>query len=152
MNADMTYLVPIDQMKGEDEAETARLLASLAEARKYLAGFTWCRAIRSEFFGYGVGGIVSVFLVEIDSGPDVDRFLWVVVGDLPSAYLVTDAAPTPSAALKVYCDLMDDWIEAVRKGDVSQAFPVAAEPTRENADLLTKRVKLLREKVIPSLG
>lgn len=73
-------------------------------------------------------------------------FLWVVSEDLPSAYLVTDQAKTPCAALKVYCDLMEDWIRAVSThGGLSDTFPVSAEPTQANAAMLKKRVAFLRE-------
>lgn len=51
------------------------------------------------------------------SAPGTPGALWVVAGDLPSAYLVTDAAPTATAtaALAIYCSLMQDWVEAVRE-------------------------------------
>jgi hypothetical protein len=39
-----------------------------------------------------VGGVVSTFLFRIDAEPNIDEWLWVVVGDLPSCYLVTDRA------------------------------------------------------------
>lgn len=74
-----------------------------------------------------------------------------VCGDLPTAYFVPDQAPTPGAALSVYCVLMDEWIAAVRgKGDLSIVFPVAAEPTETNAVQLQKRIAFLRSEVIPA--
>ena len=48
-----------------------------------------------------IGGVVAVFLFRIDGPPEVDPLLWVVVGDLPTAYLVTDDAPSPAIALDV---------------------------------------------------
>lgn len=143
-------LVPVEDMAGEDDEETAQLRKSLEEARSYIRNHQWCHAIKRELLGLGVGGVVSVFLFELMCAPGVDDVLWVVSGDLPAAYLVTDAAPTPAAALEVYCGLMEDWIKTVQQeGDMSRAFPVLVDPTRENAEQLEKRISFLRREVIP---
>jgi hypothetical protein len=148
---DMRRLVPVDQMTGEDKRETALLTELLRKARDYLTAMPWCRGIRREFYGLGVGGVVGVFLFEILAKKGVDSPLWVICGDLPSAYLVTEQAPTPTAALRLYCELMSDWIVAVRKGgDLSEVFPVPVAPTKEHAKQLETRIKLLRTKIIPA--
>ena len=65
---------------------------------------------------------------------DVDELLWVVVGDIPPAYLVTDDAPDPVAALQAYIREMRRWIEAVRLGrPIADLIPVNALPTAVNA-------------------
>lgn len=153
MKASIEYgrLTPVDVMAGEDDEETSLLRESLEEARAYLKGQKWCRSIRSERFGLGVGGVVAVFLFELAGDPGVDDLLWVVSGDLPLAYLVTDSAPTPAAALELYCDMMEDWINAARgKAALGDVFPVAVHPTEENAARLEKRVAFLRSEVIPA--
>jgi hypothetical protein len=153
MNSTIKYdrIVPVEQMVGEDDEETAQLKQSLEEARNYMKSHPWCRSIKREFFGLGIGGVVSVFLFEILGGPGVDDCLWVVCGNLPPAYLVVDNAGTPSEALNVYCSLMDDWIAVARRnGDLSQVFPISADPTEDNATLLEKRVAFLRREVIPA--
>jgi len=148
---DHTRLVPVGRMVGEDDEETDLLKEDLEASRNYLAGFRWCRAIRNQYYGLGIGGVVCVFLFEIEGDPGVDDVLWVVTGDLPPAYLVTDAAPNPLEALRLYCGLMEDWIDAVRrKGDLSEVFPVAASPNQENANQLEIRVTQLRESIIPA--
>ena len=148
---DFEYVVPTERMRGEDEEDTALLQVSLREARTYLTNFAWCHGVRKEFFGLGVGGVVAVFLFEIMADEGNDDVLWVVSGDLPCAYVVTDNAVRPSAALHVYCELMDDWIAAVRRGENSpRAFPVAVAATEENAALLEKRVAFLRTEILPN--
>ena len=98
-----------------------------------------------------MGGVVAVFLFRIDPAPPAEEWLWVVTGDLPSAYLVTDEAQTPAAALEGYCALMEDWATAVRSGaPLEDVFPVAAEATKENADSVVKRVNFVRNEVIPA--
>ena len=146
-----TSVTAIAEMSGDDEEDTRLLHAALAEAREYLGGMTWYRGVKETYFGLGVGGVVAVFLFRIDPAPDVDEWLWVVVGDLPSAYLVTDEAPTPLAALEVYCELMDEWVEVVRRGgDLDEVYPVAAEASPENAADLARRIAFLRSEVIPA--
>jgi hypothetical protein len=76
---------------------------------------------------------------------------WVVLGDLPSCYLVTDDAPDAVSALQVYCDLMTDWVRAVQSGAVDESvFPVRAPPTPEAAQLLATRIECLQATVIPA--
>ena len=85
----------------------------------------------------------------------LDDKLWIVVGDLPSAYLVVEPDDSPGDALERYCGLMEDWIAAVRDGaDLNNVYPVTAEPTpptRENADLLERRVAFLLAEIIPRM-
>jgi len=153
VTVDMEKLKSVAQIAGEDAEETELLRASLEEATAFLKAFDWCRGIREMYFGLGVGGVVSVFLFRIDAAPMVDEWVWVIVGDLPSCYLVTDEAQTPVGALKTYCDLMEDWVRAVRaRRPLNDVFPVSAEPSEENADLLAKRIKLLRTDVIPAFA
>ena len=95
--------------------------------------------------------MIGLFLVRFaEPAGGVDDELWVVSGDLPPAYFVTDDAPTPAEALSTYCDLMEDWVEAVLEdGDLDEAFPVEAEPTAENAASLRRRLDFIRQHLIP---
>ncbi|MGC4114938.1 MAG: hypothetical protein QM765_10090 [Myxococcales bacterium] len=147
---DRSDLVPVANMRGEDDEETEMLRASFAEATAYLKGFKWFKRLRKAFLGLGVGGVVSVFLMDVDASEGVDETLWVVVGDLPSAYLVVDRAPTAAQALRVYCELMEDWAKAVRSGHgLELVFPVATDATAANAAALDARIRFLREELLP---
>jgi hypothetical protein len=147
----MSTVVSTHLMRGENDEETSLLRSALVEARKYLRSFKWVRAIGEEYFGLGVGGVVAVFLFRVDGDEGVDEWLWVVGGDLPSAYLVPDQATTPVEAVRVYCALMGDWAQAVRAGQgLGDVFPVAAEPSVENAALLQKRICYLRDVLLPA--
>lgn len=60
---------------------------------------------------------------------------WVVVGDLPPAYLVVDDSPTLLEALSTYEELMADWIAAVRDGrSIDDCTPVIGSQRIESAD------------------
>ena len=150
---DRSKLKPITRMRGEDDDETRELQAALQDARSYITSFTWCAGIEEEFFGLGVGGVVAVFLIRIRPVGKIDEWLWVIVGDLPLAYLVTDKAASPTRALEVYCEFMEDWVRAVRQGgDFQEVYPVMAEPTSANADLLQQRIVFLRSEMIPAFA
>jgi hypothetical protein len=140
-------LVPAEEMRGDDLLDTHLLNGMLEEATDFLRGFAWSGTIRRRSLGLGVGGVVAVFLFEIEPAhPDVDARLWVVVGDLPPAYLVTDHAPTARDALTGYVEQMSRWVDAAKSGDsVDDLIPVNVPPTPENADLLERRLAFLRD-------
>lgn len=146
-NIDFSYLVPCSQMIGDDFEDTVLLSEHRKYAEEWLASFRWCNRIKECFFGCGLGGIIAIFLMRIEpASQDVDEYLWVVVGDVPPAYLVTDDAPSPSQALQAYCELMRSWIDAVRAGrSVSDLIPVNAAPTLDNADALEMRLTTLQQ-------
>ncbi len=123
------------------------------EALDYIASFNWVNAIESFDIAYLIDGVIALVRVKISSElAAVDRCLWVVAGDLPSAYFVQDNAHTPNAALSIYCELMADWIGAVRNGsDLSEVYPVEASPTIENAEALETRIRFIRSRVIAEL-
>jgi len=144
-------LTPVDSIKGEDEQETQEFKGLHLDARSYIESFHWHGQIKSEYFGIGVAYIVAVFLFElIPAQPSVDKFLWVVVGDIPPAYLVTDDAPEPIDALRTYISLMREWVEAVKAGKpIEDLIPVNAAPTMENAADLESRLNHLEKHVVP---
>jgi hypothetical protein len=123
---DVSRLIPIDSMCGEDDYETREFQRLHQKAEDFLGSFTWCGAIKTVHFGLGVSNIVAVFLFKIQPlRPHIDELLWVVVGDIPPAYLVTDEAGDPAAALKAYIREMRRWVQAVRSGGaVSGMIPV----------------------------
>lgn len=151
---DTSKLVPADRIRGEGEKDTSLLQEMAREAKAYLLSFSWCKAIRKEWFGWGVGGIAAVFLFDFDpAAPDVDEMLWVVVGDLPPAYLVIDESPAPLDAIKTYIDLMQEWVDAVRAGkSIEDCIPVNNTPNRESADALETRLNFLRREFLTNDG
>jgi len=107
------------------------------------------------YLAFGVGGIIGLFLVRFARAVAgfEDQELWVVVGDLPAAYFVTEDARTAPEALEVYCELMEDWAERVLSGgEVSDCFPIAAEPTDEHARMLLSRLEYVRQEFVPIAG
>ena len=148
---DLKKVVSVKEMKGDNEEDTALLKNMLKEAINYLKSHSWCSEITEKYFGFGVGKIVGVFLFRLgEKVNDVDEFLWVIVGDLPSAYLVVDKANNPQEALEVYCELMEDWAAAVTNGtSLDDVYPINVPPTSEYAEMLSSRIEFIRKKIIP---
>jgi hypothetical protein len=144
--------MPVENLFGEDPEDT-RLLKSMAtDGVNYLQAFSWCRSIEAQYFGAGIGGVVAIFFFGIvPSRPDADEWLWVVVGDLPSAHLVTDDCKVPSAALETYIGLMRRWTTLAKSGRTSDVIPVNVPATPEWAKELEGRLDFLEDNVLPRL-
>jgi hypothetical protein len=143
----------VQDIRGDDADDTALLLGMARTAREYITSFGWCPPIDAMYLAHGVGGVVAVFFVEFPRKINgTDDKLWIVIGNLPSAYLVVEPDDSPGDALERYCGIMEDWIAAVRDGgDLSGVYPISAEPSRENADLLERRVAFLLAEIIPRM-
>jgi len=150
---DMTSVLPAPQIAGDTPEETHELNKMLSEAESFLASHSWCGQIVERYFGYGVSKVVAVFLFRIaPTQPGVDEWLWTIVGDLPSAYLVTEGNSTPVKALEGYMLEMRRWIDAVRAGrPTGDLVPVNASSTKLNAEALQSRLDLIRQIILPEL-
>jgi hypothetical protein len=148
---DVSKMQPVDLIEGDSVVDTDLLKQTATEAYNFICGQDWCEHVDRQYLAYGVGGVVAVFFFQITpSAKDVDSCLWVIVGDLPPAYLVVDDSPTAADALDGYCSLMMEWVEAVEAGEsVDELIPVNASPTIENAEQLKGRLQFLRSEVIP---
>lgn len=136
--ADMSVLRPIPLSGKLSDLESA--------AANFIRSFSWSGELLALYQGFQEPGIVGVFLVQLSpSAPEVDEWLWVVVGDFPPAYLVTDGSPTYVQAVEGYIEEMQRWVDAVREGDsVDELIPVNAPPTEEYADMLAGRLRSLK--------
>lgn len=131
--------------------EDANLIASMhTQARSFIEYFNWCEAVLEEYVGFVYPGIVAVFLFKIrPSRVGVDEWTWVIAGDLPLAYITCEASPNPATALDAYIGAVQEWVDAVSRGDPTNGLiPVDAEPTRENAERLRVRLKFLDDNIL----
>ena len=121
MDIDTSDFQEESKIEGEDPEDTELLREMAAEARAYMEDFEWCPSIESVHLALGVGGVVGVFLFQFDEViEDDDDALWVVVGDLPSAYVIVEPDDDGISALERYCELMEDWAFNVLKGTRSK--------------------------------
>jgi len=148
----VTGVVPLVQMAGEDDIETAMLVAMAEEAQAFLTNYNWCEEIQALYFGDGIGGVFAVFFAHIKPArPEVDENLWIVVGDIPSAYLVTDSCHTPKEAMEGYIEEMRKWVEAAKLGQTSkEIIPVNVPATPEWAERLETRLNTLEHEILPT--
>jgi hypothetical protein len=100
-------IIPLEDLF-EEQGEGSEILCDMAEqAQAYLESYEWCKAIEEAYFGDGIPDVVAVFLFRIEPiRANIDKWLWVIVGDLPPAYLLTRVSKTPSQALQGYIDEM----------------------------------------------
>lgn len=146
----MSKVTMVEHLEGETEEET-RDLAKLAKtAKAYLASFRWCGGIKEEYAGLTIPGIVGVFLFRIVPGsPDTDEWLWVVVGDLPPAYITLDSSPNPATGLDAYIGAMREWVDAVKNNlPTEELIPVNTPATIQYAEMLESRLDFLESEVL----
>ncbi|MGO9590696.1 MAG: hypothetical protein ACLP3K_11720 [Candidatus Acidiferrales bacterium] len=164
MNPDLTWerkgaqvaseLVPARDIAGDDEEDTALLRKMLEWARRYVSSFSWCEAVLDSFFGGGVGGVFAVFFFHIrPARASVDPWLWVMVGDIPSAYLGIRDCGSAAEAFREYIRGMKKWVELARKGQTGTAEegvpPVNVPATPEEAEILDQRLNTLKLVIKP---
>jgi hypothetical protein len=145
-------VIPLDQMIGGDDEDTTLLRMMASGAENYVRSFSWCKSIREMYFGDGYGGVVAVFLFHIEpSRGDVDEWLWVISCDISPAYLVTALCKTPSQALEGYIKEVSKWVQLARRGRSSKdVIPVYMPATPENAADIERRLKVLRDAIVPA--
>jgi hypothetical protein len=159
---DFSKLVPCERFTGEDAEDSELVAEMMRQAHGYLGSFSWCRALEECYVSdIAVGGVVAVLLFRIDrDSPDVDEWLWVIVGDLAPAYITTDDAPNAACALDRYMGEMRGWVEAVKAGrSVADLIPVETagggavlDPTAETAEMLESRLRFLDREILAHHG
>jgi hypothetical protein len=137
-------------MRGDDSQDTALLHADYEKARAFLLNQAWCFGIGQVYFGEGIGGIISIFLMELDPVPTgIDQWLWVITGDMPSAYFVIDDCATPIDALKWYIAERRRWVELAYVGETSSdVMPVEVPANAYHAEILERRLNILERILI----
>lgn len=136
------------------EPRDSDALVMYTEAKDYLEFYDWCAQILDSYVGILHPGVVAVFLFEIrPSRKDVDDWVWVIVGDLPPAYVTTDQCPNPAAALEGYIGAMREWVEAASTAkSVASLIPVNVPATPEYAEKLRFRLDFLDERILIDYG
>jgi len=89
-------------------------------------------------------------LTRIEPARDgIDEWVWVIVGDVPPAYITAEDAPNPACALDGYIGAMDGWVRAVLTGgSVDGLIPVNVSPSPENAKRLEARLRFLDGEIL----
>jgi len=138
-----------------DIEELQAILGLYDKAKQYLEGFDWCVATKKCWYdkNLGIYEKIGVFLFEIEpSNDNVDDFIWVIVGDLPSVYL-DKSITTGKEALERYCELMQEWADNIKsEKSLEECYPIPVDATIENAGLLSSRVSFIRRELLMQGG
>ena len=122
-------LVPSGRIVGDDSQDTELLRRMFQDARRYISSFSWCESVLDSYFGGGVGGIFAVFFFHIRRNrTDVDPWIWIVVGDVPPAYLPLSDCESPAEVFRTYVQGMSRWVEFARKASPGAASPPDVPP------------------------
>lgn len=143
-----------------EDVQDKELQALVDEAKRFLHRQPWCRAITQGYVAEYFPGILVVCYFEVVPAPSsgADEAVWVIVGDLPPAYLDLSVR-TPKEALEAYIGAMEEWVDCVRRGEaVDEVIPVYYRdsvrevlPTGDFAEMLASRLKFIEEKLLPEL-
>ena len=130
--------------------EVDNVLELHREAKGFLILFDWCLEIMEEYAGIIYPGIVGVFLFRIRPlSEEIDEWIWIIVGDLPPAYITCEECPNPATAIDAYIGAMSQWVEAAEKGkSVADLIPVNVPATKDSANMLKSRLKFLDERIL----
>jgi len=132
------------------DIEDPEVFALADEAREFLESQHWCERTGNGWLAFAVPGVLGVFLFDVRGNQrDVDPQVWVVVGDLPSAYIAQPADAGWQDVLSGYVYEMRRWVAAVEaEASVAELIPVDVAPTREHAAMLTRRLDFIQTELL----
>jgi hypothetical protein len=138
-------LIPVAKIKGDDAVDTRLLRKMSEEAKRYISSFSWCGSVIDSYFAGGVGGIFAVYFFHIQpSRQGINPWIWIMVGDIPPAYLPLDDCSSPAEAFRTYIRGMSKWVEFAREsktGTAAQGVPAVNVPaTPEWAERLNQKL------------
>ena len=149
-------MVAIEQILDSDLEEKDDLLELAEEARQFLlAHRKWCKGIKAGFFDRGFSK-AAVFYFEIEPAAGGDPRVWMVVGDIPPAYIDYKTCPNGAAALDGYVAEMLAWADAVKNGrPTERLIPVLrrgsltpVEKTPSFAEMLESRMNFIKRELL----
>jgi len=137
-------------VKPASEIEHPEVRELAERAKHFVQNFAWCDTVTACSLGFAVAGVMGVFRVDlVPAHPEAEPTVWVVVGDLPPAYIAYEAGDTWQDALRGYLEEMGLWVSAVRDGrSVKELIPVNVQPTTTYAEQLNTRLAFIRTEFI----
>ncbi|MEO7312772.1 MAG: hypothetical protein ABIX01_20480 [Chitinophagaceae bacterium] len=148
---DTILMTEIGEIANDDFEYTDDIERLYDESVRYLNSHNWCDKVVQGWLAASWGYLVCIFFFKI--GPSLesnaDTEVWVVAGDLPTAYIDIESASSVNEVLEGYVFLMKDWIEHVQNGKpVTECYPISIEPTIEYAGMLSSRIQIIEDDFI----
>lgn len=108
------------------------------EATSYLLSHKWCKNIEKQWLAANWENLLVIFFFKIiPNSNTADDYVWIVVGDLPPAYIDIESAKNVKEVVHTYIEIMNDWVQCVFKGGkIEDFYPINVPPTREFAEML----------------
>lgn len=144
-------MIPIEELHKSALEDVGELSKLAEEAKSFLSNQKWCKKIIRGWLDRGWGKILGIFYFAIEpvEGSLADSSVWVITGDLPSAYIDISESPNGACALDAYVGAMQEWIDHVRAGkSIDAVIPVNVEPTSQNAKMLQVRLELIDKEIL----
>jgi hypothetical protein len=138
-------------MESGAQVESIEVQELATRARSFVESFAWCERVTGCSLGFAIAGVLGVFRLELvpAQARGADPTVWVVVGDVPPAYLIFEDGDTWQDALRGYSEEMQRWVDAVRTGEsLDDVIPVNVPATEEHADMLASRLKFIRDQLV----
>lgn len=145
---DTNGMIPIDEVAVTKIDHRDEVLELVKRARNYLSSMSWCERILNGWMACSYGYIIGVFYFHITpSQHGVPRYVWIIVGDLPPAYLDISYCTNPTEVIDGYVCEMQEWVDRVLRGEPidDSVIPVNVPPERKWAELLKSRLELIRD-------
>jgi hypothetical protein len=124
--------------------------ALVAEAVGFVRRHQWCGQVHDVQLAFAIAGVLAV--VRVDLEPLTARAeprVWVIAGDLPSAYIVYEEGDTWQDALRGYVYEMRRWGEAAQRGaPVDDLIPVNVAPSPEHVGMLLSRLTFIEQELL----
>lgn len=154
MTLDMNAMIEINKL-GLSGLENVDEFITLAnEAERFLKSQKWCKNILRGMFDRGWCHIIGVFYFSIEpTDKHIPNAIWVIVGDLPSAYIDVEDNPNGACAIDAYVMEIQKWIDYVIEGKpVEDLIPIRAPKTKEYAKILQSRIDVVKNEILANLN
>ena len=153
MKVDVSKMILIDTIMKKDIKDDLSIYSLTVEAKQFILNKKWCKNIINGYLAKSIEGIMCVYFFEIEpSQKNIDNYLWVIVGDIPPAYLVIDNSPDANSAINTYVNEMRIWIKAVKNNEsLENIIPLNVPPEEKYADMLETRMVFIEKKILNTI-
>ncbi|HEY0030786.1 MAG TPA: hypothetical protein VGC65_08515 [Bacteroidia bacterium] len=147
-------MIRIKEISESNIQNVDEIIALSKEAETYLSSFEWCNEIIDGWLVKDWGFMLCIFYFKIapSENSGADNSVWIIVGDIPPAYIDIKSGPNEYEALSSYIFLMEDWINHVNQNkSVKDCYPINVEPSKDYANMLSSRIKIIKEDFLPEV-
>lgn len=150
MSVDINKMIEIKNIARSEIEHKDEIIILANEAKQFLISHDWCKKINKGFFDRGWGYSLSIFYFLIEPiSSDIPDSVWLIVGDLPPAYIDVADNPNGACALEGYVIEMQQWVDNVLEGkSLDQVIPVNVPPDKEYAEMLSSRIDFIRNNIL----